>query len=75
MSYDNTNKGVLFKNTKKKQDNHPDYTGSINVLGKGYKLAAWINESKKGTKYMALSIANDFSTEQDESVPEDDIPF
>ena len=33
MTYDNTNRAVLFKNETKKTDNHPDYSGSLNFEG------------------------------------------
>jgi hypothetical protein len=29
--YDNNNRGVLFKNTDKKTDKHPDYTGTATI--------------------------------------------
>jgi uncharacterized protein (DUF736 family) len=55
--YDNTNRGVLFKNQKKESDSHPDYNGSINVGGKEYWLDAWIKEGKEsGKKFMSLSV-------------------
>ena len=53
--YDNTNRGVLFKNDRKENDKHPDYTGSINVDGVEHWLSAWIKEGKKG-KFMSLSL-------------------
>lgn len=53
--YDNTNKGVLFKNDRKDTDKHPDYTGSINVDGQELWLSAWIKDGKKG-KFMSLSV-------------------
>jgi hypothetical protein len=53
--YDNTNRGVLFKNDRKEQDNHPDYKGSINIDGQEFWLSAWIKESQKG-KFMSLSV-------------------
>lgn len=53
--YDNTNRGALFKNTKKESDNHPDYNGNINVDGAEFWLSAWIKEGKSG-KFMSLSI-------------------
>jgi hypothetical protein len=56
--YDNTNRGVLFKNHDKKTDKHPDYSGSINVEGVEMKLAAWIKEGKKG-KFMSLAVTNE----------------
>lgn len=54
QQYDNTNRGVLFKNDRKETDNHPDYTGRIDIDGKEYFLSAWIKEGKKG-KFMSLS--------------------
>lgn len=56
MSYDNTNRGALFKNAKKESDNHPDYTGNINVGGVDYWLSAWIKHSESGRTYMSLSV-------------------
>lgn len=53
--YDNTNRGVLFKNDRKEQDNHPDYKGSINIGGQEFWLSAWIKEGQKG-KFMSLSV-------------------
>lgn len=53
--YDNTDRGVLFKNDRKEQDNHPDYKGSINVGGVEFWLSAWIKEGAKG-KFMSLSV-------------------
>lgn len=54
--YDNTNRGALFRNEDKRGDSHPDYKGSINVNGVEFWLSAWLKESKKGTKYMSLSV-------------------
>lgn len=53
--YDNTDRGVLFKNDRKEQDNHPDYKGSINVGGTEFWLSAWIREGQNG-KFMSLSV-------------------
>ena len=86
MGYDNTNKGVLFKNKKKEADNHPDYNGSINIDGTEYWLSAWINTTKDGMKYMALSKGevrepkggssqNERTNHADNSFEDDDIPF
>lgn len=53
--YDNTDRGVLFKNDRKEKDTHPDYKGSINVGGVEYWLSAWIKDGQKG-KFMSMSI-------------------
>lgn len=58
MQYDNTNKGVLFRNTEKGEgDKKPDYTGKLNVAGKDFRLAGWLKESKTGTKFLSLSLS------------------
>jgi hypothetical protein len=55
--FDNTNKGVLFnERDKKRDDKDRDYAGSINIEGREFWLSAWIRESKKGTKFMSLSV-------------------
>lgn len=53
--YDNTNRGVLFVNNRKEKDNHPDFTGNINVGGTEYWLSAWEKEGARGT-FLSLSI-------------------
>lgn len=52
--YDNNMRGVLFKNDRKEQPNHPDYKGNAEVDGVDYWLSAWIKEGKNG-KFMSLS--------------------
>ena len=48
MEYDNTNRGVLFKNDKKTDDKHPDYKGSyMDVNGNDHWLNAWLAKDKK----------------------------
>ena len=57
MEYDNTNKGVLFRNNEKGEgDKKPDYTGKLNVGGKDFRLGGWIRESKTGTKFLSIAI-------------------
>jgi len=50
--YDDSNRFVLFKQDKGGNEKRPDYTGSINVEGKEWRLAAWISESRNGLKYL-----------------------
>lgn len=57
MAYEQKeNQGALFKNEDKSSDAMPDYKGSINVQGKDFWIAAWIKTSKKGQKFMSLSV-------------------
>jgi uncharacterized protein (DUF736 family) len=57
MAYDNTNRGAIFKNEEKQQDNHPDYKGSINVNGVDMWVSGWLKTSEKtGKKFMSLSV-------------------
>jgi len=86
MSYDNTDKGALFKNEDKTPDkpNWSDYQGSINVGGVEYWIDAWIKESKQGKKFMSLAVrakeekkeAQEYHVERPSAQPfDDDIPF
>ena len=54
-NYDNTNRGVLFKNDRKEKDAHPDYKGSINADGVDYWLSAWMKDGANG-KFMSFSL-------------------
>lgn len=51
------NNGVLFKNDRKTEERHPDYTGSITLEdGLDYYLDGWKNESKSGKSYLKVRI-------------------
>ena len=55
--YDNTNSGLLSRNDRKEQPNHPDFKGQINVEGVEYWLSGWVKERKDGTgKFFSLSV-------------------
>jgi len=77
--YDNTNSGALFKNDKQGNEKWPDYRGSINVGGDEYWLNAWLRTSKKGEKFMSLTVKPKDGApkqrEQSQPDPDDDIPF
>ena len=79
MQYDNTNSGVLFRNEKKQTEKHPDFTGSINSDGREFFLSAWVNETKDGRKYFKLSLSpkdeKPSKPAQQQSIPDEDIPF
>ena len=72
--YDNTNKGVLFPNKYKENgDNRPDYTGTVDVEGKEYRLAAWERTSKNDNTYLSVVLSEpqqrEASSTSSESVP------
>jgi uncharacterized protein (DUF736 family) len=76
--YDDTNRGVLFKNDKGDNPNRPDYTGKINVGGTEYRLSAWIKDSQSGKKFMSLAVSElEQKAEPVQEVPQvdDEIPF
>ena len=55
--YDNTDRGVLFAESEKKSDKHPDYTGTINVGGQDFRLAGWKKQSKSGNWFLSLAVS------------------
>jgi hypothetical protein len=54
--FDPKNRGSIFKNDRKEQDNHPDLKGSLNVEGTDYWISGWHKVSKEGKKFVSLSI-------------------
>jgi uncharacterized protein (DUF736 family) len=48
--------GALFKNKKKTDDKHADYTGTVRVDGTDYFLDAWIKKSQAGETFMSLRL-------------------
>lgn len=59
QQYDNSMRGVLFRNDKKDSEKHPDYKGNGEVNGVEVWISAWIKTSQRtNTKYMSLSFEN-----------------
>lgn len=54
--YDETNRGALFKNSRKTKDSHPHMTGRINVEGKEYWISAWTKTDRNGNRFQSLSV-------------------
>ena len=89
MAYDNTNSGILSRNERKEQDNHPDFTGTINVAGVDYWLSGWTKEGKEGSKmegrkFFSLSVkpkdapkpaAKPSRVSTPDNFQSDDVPF
>ena len=47
--YDNTNRGIISKNTRKEADTHPDIKGQINIDGVEYWLDGWQRQKNDGS--------------------------
>jgi uncharacterized protein (DUF736 family) len=77
--YDNTNTGTLFRDDKRTNDRAPEFTGTLNVEGKEYRIAAWVKESTKtGKKFFSLKVEEPRAQTQKaspESDPFGDVPF
>ena len=71
--YDNTNRGVLFRETDKKTDNHPDMTGEVNVDGVEFRLAGWTKESKNGKKFLSLAVTPKQEQKQNAAPQKEDV--
>ncbi|HET7624387.1 MAG TPA: hypothetical protein VFM25_03910 [Verrucomicrobiae bacterium] len=41
------NRGILFRNFRKKQPKHPDVVGEATVDGRKYKIAGWLKPGKR----------------------------
>jgi uncharacterized protein (DUF736 family) len=83
-----SNSGSLFKNTKKTEDKHPDYYGSLMVGTTEMQLAGWIKQGKNGTflslklseKYQAPSQSSQSSSSSnrvhnEDAIVLDNLPF
>ena len=70
MAYEQRdNSGSLFKNDKKEQPNHPDYTGTIMVGGVNHWLSGWLKESAGGKKFFSLAVKPKEEQRQAQSGP------
>jgi hypothetical protein len=47
QQYDDRDRGALFRNDRKEDDNDPDYRGTLNVGGVEHWLNAWLRTSAK----------------------------
>jgi len=78
MSYDNNNRGALWKNDRRESDKHPHLTGSATIEGREYWVSAWT--SKEGGKKPVVSFT--VKPKDGERAPnpqsqdfDDDLPF
>ena len=57
MSYDNTNRGAIWKNEKKETEKHPDFKGDLNIDGVIYNVSAWKRKADANPKAPLLSFS------------------
>jgi hypothetical protein len=77
-TYDNVNRGALFRDDKKVDDGDRDYSGQLNVGGVEYWLSGWIKTSSKtGRKFLSLSLKpkNAETPKQPKPDFDDAVPF
>ena len=55
QTYDNNNRGSIWKNDKKETENHPDFTGSAIINGVDMWVSAWKRKPDAKEKSPALS--------------------
>lgn len=80
MSYDNTNKGSIWRNDRKQTDKHPDFNGTLNVEGVEYWVSAWKRKPGDNPKSPALRFAINPKEQQSNHQSQqqgfdDDVPF
>lgn len=81
--YDNTNTGAIFRNDKKSADQHPDYTGYLDVDGVPHYIDCWLREKKDGSgKFWSVRIKPKGQAAPQKPKPaakpantDDDLPF
>jgi hypothetical protein len=58
MAYDNRNRGSIWKNERKENENHPDFTGSYtDENGREFWVSAWKRKPDASEKAPALSFS------------------
>ena len=78
MAYEKKHgQAVLFKNDRKQTPTHPDWTGDIHLDGTDFWLSGWVKESKKGAKYLSISVGQEKKPKGEQAAKQDDsdIPF
>jgi hypothetical protein len=76
MAYEmKNNTGSLWRNLKKEEETHADYTGSVMIDGVEYWQSGYLKESKDGKKYFYQTFkAKNAPRELPKQVPTRDVP-
>jgi hypothetical protein len=67
MTYDNSNRGAVWKNRDKTEDRHPDFKGSLNVEGREFWVSAWKRKDGDASNKPALSFSIKLKEEKQEA--------
>lgn len=67
--FDNTNRWTLFRNTEKRTENSPDFTGELNVNGELFFLDGWVKEGKNQRFFSGTIKPKKSKVAIDEDVP------
>jgi hypothetical protein len=51
------NTGSLFKNEDRRNDKSPEYSGTVDIDGKEYRIAGWVKTAKSGKKFFSLAVS------------------
>ena len=78
--FDNTNRGIMSRDQNRTNDKAPEFTGTLDVNGTEYRIAAWVKERKDGTgKFFSLKVSLPQEKKAKDSGRvadmQDDIPF
>ena len=68
------NSGNLFRNRKRKNDKQPEYDGKAEIDGTEYRMAAWVNEARDGSKFTPAD-AQAAAGEENQDAESDEVPF
>ena len=55
--YETTNRGVIWKNSRKQTDSDPDFTGKLDVDGVEYLVNAWRRPADGSPRSPALKFS------------------
>lgn len=56
QQYDNSNRGVLFKQYPAKKSNQPNWKGELDIEGAKHVLAGWVRKTKEEKAYLSLAL-------------------
>jgi hypothetical protein len=73
--FDNRNRGALFEDDRKQNEDDRDYSGSLDVGGVAYWISGWVKTSKTGKKFLSLSVKPKVEAPSRKPNMEDQVPF